>query len=697
MRNVEIRANDILTVHVDHIAKLKNLKNPECYLISSNDDADFKSGIKPLSVNRFSRGARYRALNKGQYKVYSDHWLHLRLPKKMKWGKHYQVQLTNDLIPKSDKLKTAMSFSLDKTPNPSFKLNQVGYSNQSKKKYIYLSSYLGDGKPVDLTQITKFEICDAKSGKTVFSGKVKKVSDCDAQGKDKLYLLDISKFTKPGKFYAKIAKMGRSYEFLNGDEAARAMYDVSHRGIFFQRSGTEFKKPYAEAWTRPMAHNKIYVTKKNLVHPTYKVDPKEKKSGDYYVAKGPREIHGGHYDAGDYDLRPMHINIPELLLSLYEALPEKFYDGQVNIPENKNGIPDIVDEAAWNLLSLEYIQDYAGKIRGLRGGVAPGMETYTHPGKGEGCAKDFLPYYMRQVTPLFSFCAAAEFAQIARIIKPYDKKRAAKFLKRAKMAYEYGVKHQSDKQPVLPKGKPDQGEGWDRRMLNSAQCWAAAQLYSSTGKKGYLKFFENNYGQIRGGLAGAVSHWAQIWPIIVTKQKVPAKLRNKLKGQLLRAADRGVEQVNKNAENGYRASAPDGGGWGSTSCVVRNIEAVTRAYMLTKKQKYLDALATSVDFSLGMNPSEVSWMTGAGFATPMDPCNLNSLDDGVEEPQPGILIYGPTNYWYDNKVVLYPNKKEMGFYRRYVDVWGMIGQCEYTVWETQAPFLFAVGTLLPDK
>ena len=80
----------------------------------------------------------------------------------------------------------------------------------------------------------------------------------------------------------------------------------------------------------------------------------------------------------------------------------------------------------------------------------------------------------------------------------------------------------------------------------------------------------------------------------------------------------------------------------------------------------------------------------------MDPTSHNSIYDNEELPLPGILIYGPTNYWHDNRVQLYPDKTKMGFYRRVVDAWGMIAQCEYTVWETQAPFMFAVGILLPD-
>ena len=81
----------------------------------------------------------------------------------------------------------------------------------------------------------------------------------------------------------------------------------------------------------------------------------------------------------------------------------------------------------------------------------------------------------------------------------------------------------------------------------------------------------------------------------------------------------------------------------------------------------------------------------------MNPLNANCISDDVEEPTPGILIYGPSNYYKDNKSVLYPDKETMGFYRRVVDMHGFPAGCEYSVWETQAPFLFAVGALLPDR
>ncbi|MEA2013010.1 MAG: glycoside hydrolase family 9 protein [Verrucomicrobiota bacterium] len=692
LRDIELRSNDIITVHVDQIAKISGLKKKESFIVFSTDDARFAKGVNPIEVYRFSRGARARKIDAGEFKTYIDHWLHLKLPYRLKKNLTYTIKLTNKIIPsKYENLKTEAQFKLNDLYNPSFKLNQVGYSKTAGNKFVYLSSYLGDGPPVNLDKFKTFKIIDLKTKKIVFDGKIEKVSECDIQGKDKLSLLNISKFDKSGKFQVEVDGLGRSYPFLNGDRAAEKMYEICHRGLYFQRSGQEIKEPYAEGWSRPMAHNKIYVTKENLTSPIPfgKVNPTKK--GKWFAK--PYEIHGGHYDAGDYDLRPMHINLPEKLLTLYEAFPEKFYDGQVNIHENKNGIPDIIDEAAWNLLSLEYIQDYAMEIRGLDGGVAPGMETYTHPGPTQAMDKDPLPYYMRKVTGPFTLCASAEFAHIARIIEPFDAKRAAKYLKRAKQAYKYGYKYANE---PLPKNL-DQGQGWDKNGVKLAKIWASTELYCTTGEKKYWDEIIKYKDLKTAYIAGTINSGQARFSLLLSKRKHPdPEYVGNLRKKYLSVSNK-LNFVKKNAENGYAASTPSSGGWGATSCVVLNIEAVTRAYMLSKNPELLNPIATSIDFTLGMNPSEISWMTGAGTKFPMDPLNLNCLDDGIEKPHPGILWYGPTNYWYDAKVVLYPDKSKMGFYRRITDNWTMVAQCEYTVWETQVPFIFAAGCLLPDK
>lgn len=45
------------------------------------------------------------------------------------------------------------------------------------------------------------------------------------------------------------------------------------------------------------------------------------------------------------------------ILSTYEMFPDKFWDGQLTIPESGNGIPDMLDEAMWELDWLVKMKD----------------------------------------------------------------------------------------------------------------------------------------------------------------------------------------------------------------------------------------------------------------------------------------------------------------------------------------------------
>jgi endoglucanase len=707
LRGIQIRSDMVVTAWLGYLATTDTakLKDISFYRITSPDDDDYKDFAHPVKISRFSKGSR-SAGGPFDKRALCDQFMHLYLENPFKVGKRYILHLSEGLIPKN--MQRTMQFRFDATPNPGFKLNQVGYSNSVKTKHVYLSSYLGDGKPVDLSIAKTFFVINANSYEIAFKGPIVHVSDCDPQGHDELYRIDISDFNKEGEFYIWVDKVGRSYNFKNGEAAVNEIYDIISRGMYFQRRSTEIVPPYAGKWARPMAHNRVYVTKKNIVHPwmirnithpwtieDIMLDPSDPAAGDYYVHEGPREIRGGHYDAGDFDTRLTHFVVSEKLMNLFEALPNNFFDGQVLIPENSNGIPDILDEVAWSLLHLEMLQDYFGEFRGSFGAVPPGVESWTHPPQFAGTGDfDILPYYMRKATPYSTFCGAAVFAQAARVFEKVDPAHAAKFLERARAAYQYAVAHKNEKwNPENLKVLPlDWEEVYDDSILNTAWCWAAAQMFSTTGGKEYWQDFEKRCNNIVPFFKQ--DPWKTIYPVIVTRQKLPdTNVVKRLRERLLEKATEQVGWIIDNGQKGYQASVPNKGSWGFGNPIAQQ-EILWLAYYITREQKYLDAIAVNVDFTLGMNPSEISWMTGAGTVYPMDPLSINGKFDGVEEPIPGSVICGPTENWDHPMNPLYPNPESMGFYRRISDVWNFVEGCEYVVDEQQTNMYVSAGILL---
>ena len=66
----------------------------------------------------------------------------------------------------------------------------------------------------------------------------------------------------------------------------------------------------------------------------------------------------GWYDAGDYNKYIVNSGISTFtLLSAYETYPSYFDTLELNIPESGNGIPDILDEALWNIRWMMTMQD----------------------------------------------------------------------------------------------------------------------------------------------------------------------------------------------------------------------------------------------------------------------------------------------------------------------------------------------------
>ena len=65
------------------------------------------------------------------------------------------------------------------------------------------------------------------------------------------------------------------------------------------------------------------------------------------------------------------------------------------------------------------------------------------------------------------------------------------------------------------------------------------------------------------------------------------------------------------------------------------------AYYLTGEKKYYNAAVKVLDYLLGKNPLDMSFLTGFGTKSAMKPHHRPSTSDKVAAPVPGMIVGGP--------------------------------------------------------
>src|SRR5690606_37546957 len=239
----------------------------------------------------------------------------------------------------------------------------------------------------------------------------------------------------------------------------------------------EIRMPYAgdPALARPAGHE------------SDKSVPCQPGSGCSYSL----DVSGGWYDAGDHGKYVVNGGISVwTLLNLYERTrafgsPAVFADGTMNIPENANRVPDLLDEARWEMEFLLRMQVPEGQP--LAGLVHHKMHDAAWTGLGLAPHEDKQPRFLHEPSTAATLNLAATGAQCARIWRTIDAAFSKRCLEAAERAYAAALKHPS----LLADPKDTNGGGaYDDDDVTDEFYWAAAELFATTGKPEYKSALE---------------------------------------------------------------------------------------------------------------------------------------------------------------------------------------------------------------
>lgn len=500
-------------------------------------------------------------------------------------------------------------FAQQKSRN--IKVDQLGYLPQSQK----IAIVPGKGKG-------EFQLHQAKTGKVVYTSNLTKAKKWK-YANEFVSIADFSSFQKEGSYYisASNSEVQKSFTFEINKNVYQSLAQASWKAFYLARVSTPIEEKYAGKYARPAGHPDDQV----IVHKS--AASKERPEGT--VISSP----GGWYDAGDYNKYIINSGITTFtLLHLVDLYPEFVKNYTLNIPENKNEIPDIIDEILWNLKWMVSMQDP------FDGGVY-------HKLTGKNFSAHVMPhlavnprYVVQKSTPaalnLASVCAKA-----SRVLRPWNEELngyADSCLVVAKKAYEWAQKNPNIyfKQPK----DISTGEYGDVRLADEF-AWASVEMFQATNDDSYLEkeldkvFIYNVPSWPKTGTLG-------VYDILLNPQMESKKI-NRLaiyKGFMLEADS----LLNRYEKAAYRVSLSRFE-WGSNGHALNEAMVLLTAYKITDQKKYLDASEAILHYVNGLNPLNICYVTGFGSKSPMHIHDRRSDSDGIPDPIPGYIVGGPND------------------------------------------------------
>ncbi len=525
---------------------------------------------------------------------------------------------------------------------PSLRVNQVGYFPEGPK----WATLKNDSKrPLAIELLSE--------GKVLWNGTSIPHGFDPASG-DHVHHVDFSAFNRPGQGYVLRTENDESFPFnISPDIYESLPYDAL-KYFYHNRSGAPIVQPYVShaTWTRPAGHLS-----------DADVGCWGSQECDYRL-----DVSGGWYDAGDHGKYVVNGGISAwTLLSMYERFVflgegiAPYADGKLRIPESGNGVPDLLDEVRFELEFLLKMQVPPG--RPLEGMVHHKIHdhAWTPLAIEPPPHTDIRALHPPSTAATLNLAAVA--AKAARIFGKYDRAFADYCLNTAQRAYVAALEH-----PELYASKmDDQGGGaYSDDIVTDEFFWAATELAITTGHEAYWvrlrrsKHYEefptalltHPNGTIDGDGVTSSMTWQSTaalgWISLATApNELPEKERRRAVTGILHAGDVYLEILKSEGyllplELGESQKYP----WGSNSFVLNNMLVLSLAYDLSKETKYADGVAMGMDYLLGRNPLQKSYISGYGEVPLEHPHHrfwAHQKSTRFPPPPPGAISGGPNS------------------------------------------------------
>ncbi|QFJ54468.1 glycoside hydrolase family 9 protein [Pseudobutyrivibrio xylanivorans] len=540
-------------------------------------------------------------------------------------------------------------------------VNQVGFLPKAEKKAVL--NFNAD----------EFTVKDS-DGKEVLKGQTSHFGTDEISGED-TFVADFSQLSQSGK-YKVVANDATSTSFeISENVYDKLMHDIC-KCFYYLRCGDALDKKYAGDYY----HEPCHMTKATV----------------YGEDVEPVDVCGGWHDAGDYGRYSTAGAVAVAHLLYGTRLFRNLLDVDFEIPEekcDKGVLPNILAEVKVEL-------DFLMKMQREDGSVWHKVTTFSH-------APFIMPeddkeeLFLFPTSSLATADIAATFALAYTIYKDYDTAYANLLLERANKAYEW-----LDLNPEAKLFKNAEGSNtgeYPEPEDFSNRFWAACSMYEVTGDKKYYedacalipaikahdksdtpKEYHGNIFTCFGW--GDVAGFGSLSLILKGEKN---ELTELARASFLDEANRLCKHA---MTNGFGlCMLKEDFIWGSNMELLKYMMVLTVANKLEPKAEFVNTITAGLDYLLGCNSMDTSYVTGSGEKAFKNPHLRPTAVDNIEQPWPGLVSGGPNIGLQDEKAQTLP--KDSAPMKCYIDHVDCYSLNEITIY-WNSPLVFVMAGLL---
>ncbi|MEU6860982.1 glycoside hydrolase family 9 protein [Glycomyces sp. NPDC046736] len=516
----------------------------------------------------------------------------------------------------------------DPDTGPRVRVNQVSYLPDGPKRATLVT---------DAEDAVPWQLHDA-AGTVVAEGDSTPYGDEPTSG-ESVHVIDFSSVSAAGEGFTLTADGETSYPFAIGTDAYGDLAVDALSFYYPQRSGIAIDDAIAPGYGREAGHVDVAPNRGDGAVTCYG------GACDYTL-----DVTGGWYDAGDHGKYVVNggISVAQLMAIYERALyaptgdADRLGDGSLRVPEHGDGVPDVLDEARWEVEFLMSMQVPAGEE--LAGMAHHKIHDENWTGLPLMPADDPEERFLEPPSTAATLNLAAAAAQAARLFEPYDPDFAAEALEAAETAWAAAIANPE----VYAVDRGAGGGPYGDDDVTDEFYWAAAELFLTTGAKTYEDFVLASEHHEADSFSDGGFWWGSVAQLAkLDLATVPNALpqRDALVAQVVAGADVYLaEQDASPWDLGYGADGTFE--WGSTSVVLNRLVVIGAAFDLTGERHYKDGVFAGLDYVLGRNALGNSYVTGYGSHYSKNQHSrwyANQLDPASPNPPAGTLSGGPNS------------------------------------------------------